>query len=432
MRPKRVIALLIVAAATAAVLSSTPSASRAAATGALRICTGCAASGGDLSRFDYVILQAWEHGRIAALKAQNPAIKILVYKNMAATFEYTVHNGRDDALLPAGVGYAWARQHRPEWFLRDTQGRTIEFSDYAQLWQMDVGNPDYQEHWLASVGTELRANGWDGVMIDDANVSPRFHTGERVVAKYPTDAAYTAATRSFLARVGPALLAQGHLVLPNIFAEWPTAPSVFRDWLQFGSGAVLEHWTKWGQGSSQHFGEREWVYRQQFLPIVQEAGKIFIGITYAPPDDVRSMRYARASFLLDWNGGPSAMIFEPQGGAQQPYSSEWTIDIGRPAGPREQAGTVLRRTYTEGLVLANISDGESQAVDLGRPYLTSDGARVTSVTLAPETGLVLRAVERSLSSATGTPTVERHDAARLTERLRAKSVARRAGRSADR
>lgn len=425
MRPKRVIALLAVAAATAAVLSSTPPASRAAATGALRICTGCAASGGDLSRFDYVILHAWEHGRIAALKAQNPAIKVLVYKNMAATYEYMVHNGRDDALLPAGVGYAWARQHRPEWFLRDTQGSTIEFADYPELWQMDVGDPAYQEHWLASVGFELRTHGWDGVVIDDANVSSRFHTGDRVVAKYPTDAAYTAATRSFLARVGPSLLAEGHLVLPNIFAEWPSAPAVFRDWLQFGSGAVLEYWTKWGQGSSQHFGEREWHYRQQFLPIVQEAGKIFIGITYAPADDVRSMRYARASFLLDWNGGPSAMIFEPQGPvARQPYSSEWTIDIGRPAGPREQAGSVLRRSYTGGLALANSSESESQEVDLGRPYVTPDGARVTSVRLAPETGLVLRAAERTLSSQPAAPTVERHDVARLTERLRAKSKRR--------
>src|SRR5207249_7376948 len=58
------------------------------------------------------------------------------------------------------------------------------------------------------------------------------------------------------------------------------------------------------------------------LPISQQAGKIFIGITYAPADDVRSMRYARASFLLDWNGGPSALTFEPAQEATDPWNTE--------------------------------------------------------------------------------------------------------------
>jgi hypothetical protein len=218
--------------------------------------------------------------------------------------------------------------------------------------------------------------------------------------------------------VGPALQAQGDLVLPNVFAEWPQAPHVWRDWLQFTSGAVQEYWTKWGFGAEEHFGDRDWLYRQQFLSITQEAKKIFLGITYAPPEDVRSMRYARASFLLDWDGGPSALVFEPWGKRpHSPFSREWTADIGRPLGSRRSVGGVLVRNYSGGVALANISSAESRKIDLGRTYLAPDGHHVSSLRLSPKSGLVLRTPARSLS-ARSKPAVkrDRQDATRRATR----------------
>jgi hypothetical protein len=53
--------------------------------------------------------------------------------------------------------------------------------------------------------------------------------------------------------------------------------------------------------------------------------------------DVRSMTYARGNFLLDWDGGPSALIFEPSNPeAQDPFSASWTQDIGTPLAARYQ------------------------------------------------------------------------------------------------
>jgi hypothetical protein len=358
--------------------------------GTLRICTGCAANAGNLAAFDYVILHAWERNRIPALKAANPRVKVLVYKDMAATYSYAVHNGRDDALLPAGVGYVSARDSHPDWFARDTAGNPIEFVDYDDLWLMDVGNHAYQQAWLASVGAELRRDGWDGVMIDDANASPRWHTGNRTIARYPNDAAWAAATKAFLARVGPALKQGGFLVLPNIYTDWPSGPQVWQDWLQYTSGGVQEYWTKWGTGTDQQFSGADWTYRQQFLSLTEALGKIYLGITYAPLSDVRSQRYARASFLLDWDGSSSALVFEPTGRAQPAFAPEWTADIGRPAAPRVQvAAGVWKREYTDGLALVNTARRAAQTVDLGGSYLTPEGMPVTSLTLEPTTGIVL-------------------------------------------
>ena len=193
--------------------------------------------------------------------------------------------------------------------------------------------------------------------------------------------------KSFLATVGPGLTAKGILALPNIMVEWPDGPSIWSDWIRYTSGAVQEYWTKWGSASSLHFAGPEWVYRQSFLDLTQRAGKIYLAITYAPAGDIRSMTYARASFLLDWNGGRSALLFDP--GPVDPWNDAWTIDLGAPAGAKVAAGAAWKRQFAGGIVVVNPSTS-SQTVSLGGSYTASDGSRQTSVTLAPATAAMFR------------------------------------------
>jgi hypothetical protein len=358
----------------------------ASTVGALRICSSCAAAG-DLSRYEYVVLHSDQAWRIPGLKAKNPRLKALVYKDATGAAAWAVSGGRDWASLPAGVGYIDAERNHPEWFLEDTSGARVEFSDYPGIWMMDFGSRSYQQAWVANVIADVQAHGWDGVMIDDVNVDQRWHLGGRTLAKYPSWAAQRAAMRSFLASVGPALTSRGILALPNIYTAWPDGPEVFGDWIQFTSGAVQEYWTKWGSGASDHFTGADWTYRQSFLDLTQRAGKTYLGITYAPAGDPRSMTYARGSFLLDWNGGPSALLFDP--GPVDPWNDAWTIDLGAPSGPKVAAGAAWKRQFAGGIVVVNPSTS-SLTVSLGGSYVAADGSPKTSVTLAPATAAILR------------------------------------------
>jgi hypothetical protein len=375
----------------------------ASTVGALRICTACSGAG-DLSRYEYVILQSDKAALIPVLKAKNPSLKALVYKNATATYAYAQTGGRDWAKLPSGVGYVDATLNHPEWFLRDAQGNRIEFSDYPDLWMMDVGNRDYQKAWLKNVVAEVQADGWDGVMIDDVNANQRLHLGGRTIARYPTVAEEQRAMTSFLAYVGPGLTSKGILALPNIMVEWPDGPGIWSQWIGYTSGAVQEYWTKWGRDASLHFTDAGWDYRQSFLDRTQRAGKIYLGITYAPRDDTRSMIYARASFLLDWNGGKSALMFDP--GAVDPWHDAWTADLGAPAGAKVAVGSAWRRAFAGGAVVVNPSTS-AQTVQLGREYLAAGGSRVSSVTLAPATAAILRTTPAPapgvVPPSTGTP-----------------------------
>ena len=384
-------------------------------TGALRICSGCENYGlSTPGRYSYVVLNSWQAGLIPQLKSANPSLKVLVYKDAAASLSYACHGGVDDQRLAAGVGYCWANAHRPDWLLTDTTGARIEFCDFHGAWQMDVGDPAYQQTWLDNVLADLRSAPWDGVVLDDVNQSETWHLCGRTIARYPTAPAYTAATESFLARVGPGLRAAGFLALPNIaLDDWWTQDGVSRwdRWVSYSSGAVQEYFSKWGHDSSRWLTDdgthNDWSVRQALFARTEAAGKPFVGITYAPSDDVRSMRYARASFLLDWDGGPSALAFEPTTPeAQDPYFTDWTTDVGLPTGSRVRVGVAWKRVFANGIVVLDPAPSTAQTVNLGGSYVLPNGTIGSTVTVGPTQAVVLQAACRR-RRCSGMPEVRR-------------------------
>jgi len=375
--------------------------------GALRICTGCAQAGGNLARYRYVILNSWQAPLIPALKASNPGLKALVYKD----FSFTVSDGCDNGT--GGVGYCSAS---PGWFLTDPNGKRLNSAGYPNAWMMDVGNSAYQGAWLSNVLADLRSGDWDGVFMDDTNADMSWHLGGRTIARYPTAVAWRTATRSMLSKVGPALISAGFLAVPNLSTPWAAdydAQATWSDWLRFTSGAAQEYYGKWGMGSSGWFAGSDWTFRQRFQELTEQAGKIFLGITYAPRGDTRTMTWARANFLLfDQPAYGGALVFEltdPE--AQDPYSSAWTADVGTPLGARFKVGPAWRRNFTDGTVLVNPTSS-TVTVKLDRAYVREDGRTATSVKLGPTSGAILRSTVEARAALFVTPSAKRARLAR--------------------
>jgi Hypothetical glycosyl hydrolase family 15/Bacterial Ig domain len=357
-----------------------------------RICSGCATTyAGDLSRYGYVILQADQYSQIATLKAKNPKIKMLVYKNAIETCSYDTLNGADRSEISTGVGYYEALSQHPEWFLQDTTGSLIVLAHYPSCWMMDWGSASYQQRWTRNVIADAKAHGWDGVLIDDANWSeyPHLASGQ-TIAKYPTNAEQTESMRQFLAVVGPELQKVGLLALPNIFVDYPDGPTIFSQWIGYTSGAYQEYWSKSGSFSTTccNYTGTTWDYHQSFLRITEQANKVYIPITKAPSTDIRSMEYARANFYLDWDGGPSSLSFDPK--YDDPWNPYWTTDLGMPVGAKVQVGSAWRRNYERGAVVVNPTSS-GVVVGLGGSFRRIDGTVVSSLTLDPATAAVLLA-----------------------------------------
>jgi Hypothetical glycosyl hydrolase family 15 len=382
-------ALLVVVAVVAAVVSVSGFARTGAAgptsdLATLRIC-GQSRPVQPAARYRYAILQAWEYRQIRAIKRRSPGTKVLVYKDIAST--------RDDArradVLPTGVSYAYANRHHPDWFLRDTQGRRVSWSDWPHAWQMDVGSRSYQKAWAHNVAAELHRRGWDGVFLDNVATSMQYpsYLNGRVLARYPGPGDYQRATSSFVRHVGPDLRRRHLFVVGNIN---DARPNVWSRWVSHLSGAAKEWWTKsdgsFGRGA---LSGADWTYQMRLLRQAQSRGKAFVAIAYGRADDHAAMQYARASFLLFARGSRSALTFSTGCGAEPP-ARDWRQDLGIPTSGASRVGVVWRRTFVGGLAVVNPTADLSVTLPLGGSYLDPSGAPVTSVVLPPHSGLVLR------------------------------------------
>ena len=131
-------------------------------------------------RSNVVVLQEWEKAKLHSLKAANPAMKVLMYKNLSSMLAAS-SNGN----ASTGVTTQEAASH-PEWYLTsNTTGTKFNFWGYDYLWAADIGDRSYQDRWAANVLAKLKADSWDGVFVDDTNPTIRYHYTPESVAGVP-------------------------------------------------------------------------------------------------------------------------------------------------------------------------------------------------------------------------------------------------------
>lgn len=335
---------------------------------------------------DYLVMQPWEYGRIPALRAANPRLRILMYKDASATVDRPHETtGR----YPTGVGYPEAEAH-PWWFLTDASGVRLEWSDWTGLYPMDVSSPSYQRAWGDNVLAELRAHDWDGVSIDDTLTYLSHPTVDgRVSTQIPDDAAMYAATESFLSRVGPRLRGAGYLAIPNLTVEWDTWRSTVTDWSRYVSGWENEYFVKWGLERRPRFENADWRWKMRLAAWCAGRGLPLLAITYSNRDDRAAMAYHRATWLLTWNGRTGASIFVPAEEGASHWTPRANTYLGTPSGPRRSDNGVWTRRFTQGMVLVNPTT-RWRSVTVARGYRTLAGRPITTVGLPPRTGRLLR------------------------------------------
>ena len=333
-------------------------------------------------RHQYVVLQAWQADKMRAMKAANPNLKVLVYKNLSASIASS-NNG----LRSTGVSYQEANEEHPEWFLRNRAGERFTFRSFPYLWAMDVGSASYQRRWADNVIAELVREGWDGVFMDDTNTTMKYHYSVQDIAKYPSDSAWQEATRSALAHIGPRIQDAGKLVVPNI-GSWGEYPSVGRNWLQYVTGAMDEMFVKWGSSAGDGYAyEGRWSAQLQSLEAAQQRGKHFIAVSHSSNTDRQAARYGWATVLLGAEGKASFALHADY--THETWFPEYEYDLGNPTGDRTQLSNGLQmRKFERGLVVVNPTDSAA-ATDLPGSYSGSGFDSVTRVRLEPKRAAIL-------------------------------------------
>jgi len=356
------------------------------AAGQMRMAIDSASRTADFSatagRNRFVILNEWEQTKMRRLKATNPALKVLMYKDLAF-----VATGDSHGNVNTGVTAAEADAN-PSWYLRNTSGQRFSSWSYDWLMAADVGNQDYQQRWADNVLGKLQTQGWDGVFVDDANPTMRHHYDVDAVAKYPSDASYGAATGSALATIGPKLRGAGKLVIPN-FGDWRLHRDVVDPWLDHVSGGMEEHFTKYGNSpTAGYYPKADWELQLGALKDAEAKGKYFLGLAHSGDADAAAARFGWATALLGANGRTSFALAADY--TSEPASfPEYDYDIGEPVAPESvDASGVHRRAFSKGLVLVNPTGAPVEAT-LGGTYSGSGLDRATVAKLGPSSALVL-------------------------------------------
>jgi hypothetical protein len=382
---RRIIALVAAASALTFGVALAPGIAEAAAVGHVRVAIDSDATFPNYAwtagHEQVVVLPSWDLTQLYALKAANPSVKVLMYKNVSAASS----SFSGDGDISSGVSYEQAAANG--WLLRNTNGSPFTFQGYSWLWAANVGSSSYQQAWATNVLAELRSAPWSGVLLDDVNPTIQYHYCVSCVAKYPSDSRYASAMKSFVASVGPRLRAAGKLAIANL-GSWSSYPSVVDPWLKYLSGAMDEEFVKWGdRPGSGYAGPDMWATQLQELKDTERAGKLFIGITHSSNGDQRAAVYGYATELLAGNGKAEFAMTGDYSG--EPWFSEYNYKLGSPVGAYSQKSSGLyERRFQSGLVVVNPTMGRV-SVSLGAAYSGSGLSNATKTTLAPQSALVL-------------------------------------------
>jgi hypothetical protein len=287
-----------------------------------------------------------------------------------------------------GVATQDAASH-PEWYLLNTSGQRFTSRYFNWVWIADVGSASYQQKWADNVLGEIEADGWDGVFMDDTNPTMSWHYDVDKIAKYPTDRAWQAATRSALTAIGARFRAEGKLVIPN-FSNQKAFPSVIKDWMGLVDGGMNEQFLKWGTdktGPETYDPTDYWELQLKQMKDAEAMGKYYLGITPSTATDRNAARFGYATMLLA--GGGKLQFALHSDYTNERWFEEFDYAIGSPRGSEtEDASGVHRRKFSYGLVLVNPTTS-SVRVDFGGTYTGSGLTNATSATLQPRSGLVL-------------------------------------------
>ncbi len=360
-----------------------------------------------------VVLNAWELPALRELKRLNPKITVLVYKDLSSTRSYsgTVDNGADANLLPAGVGYADANANHPDWFAKDASGNRIEWDGYPGHWQMAVWNTDYQKAWTTSVVNEVTANGWDGVMADNALSSLRYYSNQPL-GDGGSDTALADGITQMVNEAGTALSKQGKLLIPNV-SDGRLYPGRWQQLARYGGGMEEQYLHYVLDPSTGFLGDpdssadidgsitssSDW---DRQGTEVAAAGTVLVH-TQAGAGDRRSFLYGYSSFLIAGGGFGAFSATAPDGYKRLAVQTEQTWSTPVTSAPPHKLESLRYRWFSTLLAASNPSPSVTLQVNLPFAMIDGTGHTVTSVSLAPRTGIVLKRVKTALPNALEAP-----------------------------
>ena len=339
-------------------------------------------------RFDVVAAMPVAFAKYAsAMRTAHPGLKLLAYSNAmyASDRDYT---GLSEAA-----------------FAHDANGRHITSKGFG-LTMMEPSSPEWRNKAVSLCQGRMSTGGYDGCLLDMLTMAafvPNYNTALPVAPGTSSTYAQTA-WRNELIKVGQAFPAAmpGHPftanAIGNYYSYWHN-PYASQPIAANLSSSQMEDFLRGSADLATAFpGLSVWLDNVNTVADMEAMGKdgyfstkVWVGQTAAQTKQWQA--FAMSSFLMAANGH-SYFAFTPSRdqagatGANHPY--QMPKGLGAPTSAMTSTNGLYERTFANGLALVNPGNAPID-VTINQPGTDLDGNTVTTFTLAPSTGQVLRA-----------------------------------------
>lgn len=334
-----------------------------------------------LAQFDLLVLGHETNPDVARIKALNPNIIVIAYRDIMA-----MHTFYDD----------WTEVDAHEdWFLHDINGNRLQRPPW-NWYAMDVGNPGWRMHYANYVKSMLDSYpALDGIFADDAWDTFWYDDWNVPAEDIPSD-------------IGPRwhndMLEMISFVKETIGNKLLIVNTRNNDgYVDVCDGKMQEgfvHASWWGLDYYGYTGFDPIERDVESLADVSRRGKIYLAHSGAeipsnPTDEELAkayniMLYCLASYLLGANGEKVTFgfknIYSKDG--SRGYYPEFDVSLGSPINDYYLLASVYSRDFKKGKVLVNPTT-LSYTVHLDSEYKTLDGQKVSNVTLNAHSGVIL-------------------------------------------
>lgn len=316
---------------------------------------------------------------IAAMKAVNPALKTLVYRN--ATF--------------GGSGYA------DNLYAKNKSGQRIHATKWPTTFLMNLASPAWANEVGKSCVELIAASKYDGCFLDVLGSGPLMGS---YLSSMPVTAGKQWTHPQWINWADDITVAAkratgGKLVMGNGLGNgrrYFSSTMSSKGLVTGNDGMEPELFAREAHSSvGSYYSEAGWKQDVDMMIDVQNRGSRVLSMTKLWTSATESQKnawhkYALATFLMGSNGNSYfCFLRDKNGGASWGAHPFNQIDVGTPTGSYTRIGTGLyARNFTKGKVVVSVSHAAS-GLRLDGSYRTIDGARVSGdYTLAANTAQI--------------------------------------------
>jgi hypothetical protein len=273
----------------------------------------------------------------------------------------------------------------PEWVLRDARGRKLFVSfgcarGRCPQWAADITNPAYRAWWIARARDTL-ALGYRGLWIDDVNLNRSVSHGTGApaapvtAAGELTEARWTQAVAAFAGQIRAALPA-AEIVHNSVWfaARTDTIPAGADP--SVGAQIRAADWVNLERGCSDPGltgGDGPWSLRA-LLGFVDQVHAERRSVIWQPSATTNRQRELNLACLLLARAGRDAL--DDQDARPSRWWAGFDADPGAPLGGRYDWEGLLRRDFTNAVVLVNDAGAHARTVTLPGGFTRVDGRPV--------------------------------------------------------